>query len=76
MQNYVQWEKSDDAPWDGSGLFTFIDDLADILIKANVAEKRMEHLGLEEKVNVENTYTYNIGEHMISDKTGSEEDGI
>lgn len=76
MQNYVQWERSDDAPWDNDGLFTFIDDLTDVLLKSKVAEKRMELLGLEEKVNVENTYTYNIGDHMISDKTGSEEDGI
>jgi hypothetical protein len=76
MQNYVAGDKSDDAPWDSSGLFTFIDDLTEILVKANVAEKRMEHLGLEEKVNVENTYTYNVGDHLISDKTGSEEDGI
>jgi hypothetical protein len=76
MQKYAVWEKSDDAPWDSSGLFTFIDELTEILIKANVAEKRMEHLGLEEKVNVENTYTYNVGDHMISDKTGSEEDGL
>ena len=76
MQNYVQWERSDEAPWDNDGLFTFIDDLTDLLLKSNVAEKRMELLGLEEKVNVENTYTYNIGDHMISDKTGSEEDGI
>ena len=76
MQNFIKWERSDEAPWDGDGLFKFIDDLTDILLKANVAEKRMELLGLEEKVNVENTYTYNIGENLISNKTGSEEDGI
>ena len=76
MQNFIKWERSDEAPWDGDGLFKFIDDLTDILLKASVAEKRMEFLGLEEKVNVDNTYTYNIGENLISNKTGSEEDGI
>ena len=76
MQNFVAWEKSDEAPWDGSGLFKFIDDLTEILIKANVAEKRMEHLGLEEKVNVENTYTFTVGDNLLPNKSGSEEDVI
>lgn len=61
MQNYVQWERGDDAPWDNTALFKFVEDMTEKLYEANVAEIRMGLLGLEEKVNDWNTYKEPVG---------------
>jgi hypothetical protein len=61
MLEYVEWEKSDAAPWDTRGLFGFVDELTDMLAdKAKVGEIRMQLLGIQEKVNIENTYNEKV----------------
>ena len=60
MQKYTAWERSDNAPWDNSALFDFVEQMTQKLYDAKVAEKRMELLGLEEKVNEWNTYQESV----------------
>lgn len=61
MVEYVSWEKSDEAPWDTRALFDFVQQMTDMLAdKAKVGEVRMHLLGLEEKVNIENTYNEKV----------------
>ncbi|NCX58930.1 MAG: hypothetical protein EBW90_11110, partial [Rhodobacteraceae bacterium] len=61
MREFVAWEASDEAPWDSRALFDFIDEMTTMLADTmQVAKIRMDMLGLEEKVNTNNTYNEKV----------------
>ena len=67
MQKYVQDERSDDAPWDTRKLFDFVEHVTNELVeKAQVDKIRMDMLGLEEKVNSNNTFKEKVATNLLS----------
>lgn len=67
MQKYVKDERSDDAPWDTRQLFDFVEHVTNELVeKAQVDKIRMDMLGLEEKVNSNNTFKEKVATRLMS----------